>query len=495
MAHASVERRLAELDRRLGKVEVQVNRLEKADTSSGSFFREMAALTVDEGLSLVGWLLIGFAGSGLLLQWFFDSPRQIALIAVLAVGVWLALRKAAFFGQSASTLQLLNEERAGRRTHAAGVHHKVRVGQRGGSAPIQDRYLVATLSVCLGLVLSLAYVGLVYRFVQDASWQLFALLLVMVPALVYSLQTSKRLLGFFLTGAIYLVLILAAAPAFAILCIALVSLFLAAYAWQREDWRLLHLVVVGTYFSLIRWAVNPAGAISPEALRGTVAELLLAANLLFTVPFLGRRRAAQEREAVRAVVVTNIFAFTLFMTWLVAGFGLTSWSLLCSVFILVPATASLVAWQRHGRLSYAKYYALAALASLLVVITALAAPAAAALAWFIAAIALLTLGFAVESYTLRLAGLFSLVGSIAHYLVLIVPTAQLTATNYVRENGVWLGILMVAFLCLSGMWFRQVKGAGAGERPYASAISTGLYLLAGLVALATALVEVVTLSI
>lgn len=412
---------------------------------------------------VAGWFLLTLGLVNLLVEWYQNLPLSLIHFFLLMVGIWLVVRQSSVFGLSDSTLQLLQEERAVMKVTAQQAHKSFWLN---GKLPQGlTRFSPKVTLSCLvgGILFSSVYSWAVYRFIEDPLWQTVSFLILVITALGYGLRKKEWGLSALAAGVTYLILLGPASPLLAILMMSVLSFVLGNVAWRHSRWTLLLLIVLATYFSLIRWLTYfPSFPIRKEHVL--MAELVLAFGIYFSLPFIYRRRQAQEREIVRMIVFSNSIAFTLLSTWF--SYQLAPGKLLLSyaIVLLLSAIFGCLAWLYRGRFSYAKYFFVAALGSLLAASVVFFEPIAVIMAWFMASVVILTVGFVLQSYSARLLGLFTLLGTVIHYLTSILPEPILTPTPTYAQEKVWIGILLSSYLIVVGSWFRHLDSRGPEER-------------------------------
>jgi hypothetical protein len=165
-----------------------------------------------------------------------------------------------------------------------------------------------------------------------------------------------------------------------------------------------------------------------------------------------------------------------------------------SIVLLIASAQALLAWQYNGRQSYAKYYALAALIAVLLTGAPYLSPSLVAIVWFIVSIVLVTAGFTMESYSVRMAGLFTLIGTVFYYLLFTLPAPQVGMIPFILRDRFWIGILLVSFVAVAGVWFNQLQARGP-EKRYRSLIAGSLFCASAFILFCITLVELLTRSL
>lgn len=496
MAHGHLEEELAQLHRRLNRVESLVDHHHppvhaKSETWKGFW----GSINKSDIVQIIGWAVVSASVLAMIVYYAVNQALSPVLAIWLVIGLWMAGRTSQLFGLSDSTVVLLQEERASKKLKSATAHQPPDVREFGRKPfdakdhPVESLFLAAII-----FILALIYSWLVFHTILDPAWQALAFMGIVLLGLVYSMLANRLALTYLSVVVMYLLFANTQAPLFSILALMLVSIGLLYYSWQRKDWGLLLLTVLATHLVLFRWAFHYSDALYSDArvVEGVMAEVLLLLSLVFTIPFINRRREAGEREIVRGILIINAVGFTLLTAWLTDRLMPQNWELSYAVTLLIFVSFAAVAWLSHGRYSYAKYYALAALIAVLVGAALYFPPVMVTLIWFMLGVAVLTSGFLMESYTGRLTGLFILGGAFFHYMFgLLLDYSNLTTDNIFLSTRFWLGILLGSFLWVVAEWFKQLKSRGEEEK-YRPATILMLQLGSGLTLLGLLVSEVVS---
>jgi len=164
----------------------------------------------------------------------------------------------------------------------------------------------------------------------------------------------------------------------------------------------------------------------------------------------------------------------------------------CTLLFAGVAFAGL-SWLGHGRASYAKYYLLASMAGFLLSSILFFDPALVTLTWLMSSIVLLTAGFVGQSYTFRLAGLLALISTVVRYLGVTLVAPGAAAPVLYLHDRVWIGALLIIYLCIAGFWYHGLRSRGSEERLRLPLV-TFLFSLAALVLISLFAVQVLNLT-
>ena len=487
-----LEEQVLTLSRRVGRLEEKVRTPKKAAWHA-DLVETLCQLQLDSFLRVAGWFLMTVSALAIAVSLVQGESLQPLLGAVLAVGIWLVARDSELFGVSDSTRQLLQESRAGRTVHASRAHtsrQQVRDTLFG-----VDRLQGTLLGLAMGMVMiaaALAYSWSIFLRVADPAWQLGAFLIFPVAILAYAITAGRRGLVYLATVIIAILLLSAEVPVLAMLALVALSILVGYYAVRTEDWPLFLAVVLSAYLSLLHWVGIFGVQTVAEQQDGYImaSEALLVLNVFFLVPFVFRRRKAEEREVVRFIIGTNAVGFTLLSSWL--AFQLSpdgGWLLPYQATLLVTVIVSLLAWGRHGRFSYAKYFSAATLISMLIGSVVYLEPIVTTLMWLMAAIVVVTTGFIASSYSARLLGLFILVGAFLHYLFSALPWGITSSEPYFWVDEAWLGVMLAGFLAVTARWFGGLKTTGP-EEEHRRLVSVLLYVMGVLTLVSLAAVAI-----
>ena len=417
-----------------------------------AFFRQLfSASRSPYGVSVLAWAtltatLLGIR-SGLL------SP--VVAISALLVALLAVLRVRQPFGRSHSTRDLLMAARKSA-AGASGLLHR----------PTHRRTPVITAWPLLVLSASAAAIaGFMLGLVENTLyWQLVLLIF----GLVYA--SWKKIVWLQILGLIaFYVVVLRVPQPVAVYLSLLVLIAVLALAWFQHRWIVLIPVILGGY-----WVVD-------QTLPQILGFILLFATLYgVSAVIVTGKRIPNEREAVRTVLAIAYAPALL----LLLHYGQT----LVSVPIILALLAAALAWSQHGRYSYAKYFFLIATYLFLTVLAVSFSSGWLILAGMITASALLAVGSSVNSCTLRLAGLATIGGSLALYMVEVLPVIPNLHTEPIL-NRLGLGLLLALSLPILADWYATLtldafeQRLAAGLRGQLSGVSA--LLLFGLIFLQT----------
>ncbi len=491
MASPRIEQQIESLDRRVTALERLSPR--RAASRAGNWLSTgLAELTGEAFGRTVGWFLLTVSSLALFSSWMASEQYNPYLAIIFFLALWLICRNSSLFDHSDSTLQILHEGRTQRRLQAKEVHHSAK--PRTPDAPLHEMILDLFrdgLFVLGAILLAASYGWAVNQYVADPAWQVFLLVGLVVLAMGYGFARRSQALLTIAALAAFSILAVGDAPLFAVLAGQLVAAAFTYICWRDGRWSLLFLVVLLDYAMVARFAsllltsdyVGRFGMERAVYLGEAVGMSLLAALIIFFLPFLRRRREAGERETIRAIMLGNAVAFSVVSLWLLADGNLDGWTLTHFVTLIVTSCLGYVAWLAHGRLSYAKYFFAISLLAIAGVILLQPNRTLVDVLWFIVGVILLSGGFMVGSYTLRIFGLGALMLSLAIYFLQILPDMVITGDPAFVIDATWLGAMLGVFLMVLGTWYRDLKTRG-NEALYLPVIVQGCYTLAVLIALA-----------
>jgi hypothetical protein len=484
MSYAQLEEQLAALGRRIDSIE---RRLGPADQPA------IRAISFDQAVRLLGWVIAGGSLLVFLISWWIASVPAWALAVPVLLGLWLALREHPFFDVSDSTLLLLQEERATHGRHAASVHKRHTLTSEGGA--LHSERALATFGMGVGMLILAVLVGwgIIYL-VPTQSGQVLVFSAILLCLLAYSLSAGLEAISLLVSGGLYLLLLALGSPLLGLFLTAALSVWLGFRAFRRHDWNLALLTLAGTYLMLARWTFDAydLSVASHAAVAVITAEMLLLAAITFALPLSGLRRTAEERVKVRWIICLNTFGYTSLSIPLVRELVPGNWAPYVTTLLFTGLALAGLAWQAHGRLSYAKYFVLASAAGFLIASLLFLDPSLVTLVWLMGSIVLLTVGFAAGSYTFRLAGLLALLATVLRYLGITLATVGPASPVFFLRDRIWIGLLLAIFLIITGFWYRDLRSRGAEEK-YRLGIAAILYSLAALVVCGLVAVEAMSL--
>ncbi|MBU6389042.1 hypothetical protein KGQ71_00850 [Patescibacteria group bacterium] len=434
---------------------------------------------------IIAWFLTTVSAVDILVTGEAGQTIGVLPVLGLVLGMWLIVRSSGLIGVSDSTRVLLQEERSSRKIHAQAVHAKpaARTLQKHTES---ERLLVVIMGVCVAIgsaALAFSYGWLLITYVADPAWQLFGLLLATLTSLAYSLTFNKKGLTYISILVTYLILAFSPTSLFGLICLVLFTGLIGVFSWRKREWWLFLLSEVIGYSLLAIWLPTPdtfsslasASGVTTWDLVGLVSEVVLVIFTLgFTIPFSFLRREAKQRGLVFGVLVVNAVLFTLAIVSSSPYLNSDQALILGGFYILGSAVAAFFSWCRFGRFSYAKYFLVAVaigagLASLLIYSNSVII-----MFWFMIAVVLSVLGFILDSYSLRIIGLFMLGSAILYYLVYIfvpLPVTDVEATI----SRPWLGGVFAIYLPVLAHWYRDLSTKGP-ERQYRFTLVQALYL-------------------
>lgn len=425
-------------------------------------------------LHFSGWFLLTILSLGLITEWAVDQTISTLGVGGIVLAIWMIVRGSEWLGVSDSTKQLLQEGRASRKISAADLHRRPMSRSLHSTSPI------ALILMSMGaFFMGVLYLWFVLTYIPDEASQLLALLLLPTLALRQAILTKSTLLFYTGTLATFVLLMLGNVPSFSLTYLTLISLVLFAVKTRAKDWKAVVCLVVASLVVLATWALRFSDNTSVYL---WVLSLSLIFTLFYNLPFIYLRRTAEEREMVRTVIFLS-GGYLIALPLLLAHFlSVTGWEMVAALGAFIFAGLGWVSWLRFERFSYAKYYFFMCIGLVMVTVGSIAAPGVVTLSWFMLSIGLLTSGFILESYSLRMLGLGILLLTLGYFTSAVLPDRSLLSEPFLLQERVWIGSLLFLFLLVVAQWY---KGAGDfnADRSHNGQIRQGLYLLAGLLLL------------
>lgn len=472
MAHASVEDRIRQLERRLREVE-------GAPRHSSNW--RVSLKTSEDRARVFGWGLTTLALLGLFLAGSQYVPFAGAFFGTaLVIGLILIAAASGFLGHSDSYLQLLSEDKASRRLHARDLHRHPAAQTFSRISP-QNSLLALGILLLAGLLSWNAVTS-----TANPWYQLVPPALLLVFIAVWAGRAQKRdaaLSAIVLLTALFFV----AANPFVALITAIASFALIwVLGWERFDLAIitwsgagLSLAAFGqAYWGLARLTEPEMAALVAAAFSGLI---------LTALPYAARRRTLSDRDISRFLIaLTPVLALSV-MTG--AGPYEPFQNLLAGLLLTIVGYSALAyaGWLAHGRLSYAKYFLTVALAGLLFFMYLLLDSVSIALLWFILGVVVTAAGFALPSYTARLVGMFVLAIAVLHYLFTVLSAPQIAGPVLLHDR-VWLGLVIAMFLPAIALWYQQAH-VNDRERRLAPLAALGLSATAFVILLSLGYLE------
>lgn len=464
MAHNSVHDQIENLDARLRQVERVVKSPKQGWLSKA---RSSYSQKNDEQRARIGgWFIIVVSTLGLL-NGISTIPFVTGLFAFsLVLGFWLLVRSSGIFEMSESTEKLFSEYRAKKASTAHTVHGKPAVSHPHGAEEMIAQVVRFAFLLMGGIVLGLVLSWFMSMYVTDALSQLLPLLVVMLACLYYAVAKNTRWLLYVATIALYSLLMLSTLPVYALSIILVLTPVLVFVGWKRNDLMYPGVLSVLAYGSLLRWLaafVQPGNypKLLDLDLWTTERYLIFTGILLFFVvfiaPFFARRRAIEDRDAVRFTLVTSTIGYILTFSWMSEYLGVYRWFVSLFSLVILLACFAYLSWVRYQRLSYAKYFLGLAIGCFIVFAYTYLDPVAVTLLWFMISVVLLTVGFLMNSYTARICGLLLLTLTGLQYLLVILPNPEQYVGPVWLHERVWLGIILSIYLPILALWFKDAK--------------------------------------
>lgn len=298
-----------------------------------------------------------------------------------------------------------------------------------------------------------------------------------LPKQLQKRENNERLAAVAI-GLFFLMLFIIFPPSLSLFLVALgLVAASAAYVWVRRDAVLLVILQVAFYLMLVLWALQgwlaSQGVESMIALTVESQAVLATATIIGTVFFLlypiAHRRDREERRciAVQFIVAVAGYLTSLYVLFYPnAQIQWVEWSL---AFALVLSLLGMVSWKLSGRTSYAKYYLSTSLVLVMFFSLLLQSAVHIGLFWLAVTVLLTMIGFAIHSFTARLAGLATGMVFLAFYLGILAPQLADPDTTVL---AIGIGGIASAFLLYIQNWYRDMPAARQERQklPYLSSV-------------------------
>jgi hypothetical protein len=470
MLSSQVEKEISSLNQRVRSLEQKVNQprfaFKKSVMDGADFF---ANLNAESLARMMGWFMLTVTMLGLLETWIVNQSYDFYLAFLFLVSLWVVIRRSSLFSLSDSTIELDRQSRS----KLALRHDAIHLQPGAAKRPTNSReYLLCVLRDMLfvggGVLLSVSLTWSVYHYVSSSIWQtLLAVVVVIVSVLYYMTRSAISAVGTYITAS-YLLLVMSGSPLFAVLAMVIITAGMVYYSFFLKNWTFLLLVLVLSYGSLARWVsllLSPAYLqsvipIESYTLSIAIVSSLLAFLFLFGLPFVWRRRHADERELARGVIIANVVAFAAISLWLLSKGKLDGWLTTNFLVLLVSMGFGYVSWIYGGRYSYAKYFFSIGLIATALLFLVQPNHTVVNMMWFIFSVLLLSGGFLINSYSLRLFGLAALAMSVAYYFGSIMTNVLANPSAQGLADAAWVGALLFAFLLVAAGWYRTLSARG-----------------------------------
>jgi hypothetical protein len=464
MLHSSVQDQIENLDARLRRVESVVETPKKGMLSKAhSSYKQKS----DEQRSRMGgWFIIILSTLGLL-NGQVNIPVVTGLFGfTLILGFWLLVRSSGVFEMSESTEKLFLEHRAKKASAAHSLHGKPSVHKGEKPEDFFSHMVRFAFLIMGGIVLGLVLSWLLNQYVTDALSRLLPLLVVMLGCLYYAIAKDTKWLLYIASIGLYSLLLLSDLPLYSLSIILVLTPILVFAGWKRNDLVYPGVLAVLAYGSLIRWLyafVQPGNY--PKLInldqwtneRYVIFASILIFFIVLVAPFFARRRAIEDRDAARFVMVTSTIGYLFTFGWLNEYLGMYRWFVALFSLVILLACFAYLSWVRYQRFSYAKYFLGLAVGCAIVFAYTYLDSVAVTLLWFMISVVLLTVGFLMNSYTARISGLLLLSLTGLQYMLVILPNPEQYAGPVWLHERVWLGIILSIYLPILALWFKDAK--------------------------------------
>ena len=440
---------------------------------------------------IVGWALMSFS-SILLIQIYLNTGSFNLIVSILlVVGLWLAVRKRDFWGVSDSTGKLIHEERSKKSQHTSNLHvpknavnfkGEITSGVQLFKEDLIKNILESLAFILLGYILTVVLVAISgNQIVQSALVLLLSFFV--LGFLFYKKATEKSIaIGVLL---VYFVLSLSTGSWFGILGCIIVSLAILLYSVLCEKWYIYKAVVFGYYLTILRWILYFAYPNDWSKLRPvegwitqwavlSIATVIM--SILFVVPFIAKRRKVESTSIIKSIFVANYIGLGVLSAYLVQpvmdSARVASYILSLMLIIL---SLGLIAWVAYGRYSYAKYfYAIAV--SMAAILGFLNFDPVFVTIWIISlSVMILTVGFALKSYSARLLGYLITVFAFFYYIFNVLPICRTSTSASEILSVIWVGLVFAFQLIVLGHWIKELP-KNTAEKDYKDWLYSAIYI-------------------
>ncbi len=387
----------------------------------------------------LGWALLTAALAALVgssLGPIVPLSRLLVVSAVLG-GVLVALGSG-LLPVSDSHLHLLARHRTGRAGHARHQHRRT------------DRE--PTLAVSLTWIAIAGAVALTSGLLAGISYWLGIAGFGAVLTAVAYVQVHRGSIRSAVAAVLALTLAVATLPTLpvALASAALLALVLRLAVRQSDRTHLTVESLPGLFLLAVLAAQTLGG--TELRLQPWVTLFALLGWFLATQPFQVPHRDPHVRQEAMAVVCV---AGSLAYLTLLAGFAAIPTPGLAEAALgAVSLISGQIAFGRGRRRSYAKYLWVPGLVAFLYGLTLLVNPLIAPVTWLLAAVCLATVGFIVESVSLRSAGVVVLLGA-ASLMFRVTPDVRQNVSW--QAEAVWLSLAIALFSGVLAHWFVLLK--------------------------------------
>jgi hypothetical protein len=355
---------------------------------------------------ILGWSLLTISMLGLGSDLFLYQIVNIPYLVLLVIALWFIVRATNLFDES-DTKQILRQKAHRQRVHTFHALH-----QHASPATRTIPKLSWKMALFLCSIVVLCTVGLVGLFAYEPTY--FLLLLTLVAAGVLSLTFQSR-----------------------------------SALWLLTSAGLLTMITLETI------QLANATALNVPVLFFALATLSVTA--LFMVAFL--EQAYHTYKMVVGSIVLLGSSYVLAWLWLTGLPILYRFEAGLLSLVGISLVAALFSWNRVQRNSFAKYLVVTAAIAFACYVYLFWGSVAVTLMWFTGAIAALSLGFLIPSYSARIVGLGALATTVLYYLVVIINEPLSIAGAYWTDVQVWLGSSLIAFLLVCWWWYGFVEPA------------------------------------
>lgn len=430
----------------------------------------------------LGWALLTAAMAALVgssLGPVVPLTRLLMLTAVLG-GALVALGSG-LLPVSDSHLHLLARHRTGRAGHARSAH---------GSTALSN----PSTQVSVAWVVIAALVALVSGVLADSSYWLgmggFSLVLLAVAYV----QVHRGKIRAATLAVLALTIAIATVPSMSVALgmAAIYAIVLRVAVRQRETSHVTVEALPGLF--LLAVLTKQAFGGIELSLQPWAVLFGLLGWFLATQPFQVPHRDPHARQEAMAVICT---AGALSYLALLQGLASLATPGLAEVALgAVSLVSGQLAFGRGRRHSYAKYLWVPGLVAFLYGLTLVVSPVVAPVTWLLAAVCLATVGFIVESVSLRSTGVVVLLGA-ASLVFRVAPDARQNVSW--QAEAVWLSLAIALFSAVLAHWFvllkagrvRAISHLLVGQVLVAVAALMGAYALASTNVLVLGLIGVV----
>lgn len=434
------------------------------DMKSGTLYKSVSN---SQKIAFLGWFVVTSSFLFMLYGWLSGNLEPGWFLGLLA-GFLMIDYENGLIPLSHSSKELLLESRSQRKIFSHLVHKMPYIKKRTlkNEANFYDVLGIGLIT----LVVASLICWFIYGVIPSVNIQTLLFYIFLLVSFIYGIRNwGSRGIAALSMIAIFALLVFNQAPVLSEVLLFLTTSGIAIWAWIKHDWGFLLLDTILYYLAVILWVSSYTGnntgwGISVLGVTGLaiLGEISLWVSLVLNLPFVTIRRVIAEREVTRLIILINALGFIFVDSWLLSVLIPLGWAQTYGLAILLTAALAGLTWVKNGRYSYAKYFTAATLIAILISCVTYFQPTLLVLTWLAVAIVTLTVGFAFQSYSLRIFGLFILGGAFLHYFFTLIPSSfdlvsQVNQIPNMIASPIWLGIIMASFMVVLAFWYGDLK--------------------------------------